>query len=122
MAEKKTRKLPSNYMDAVFCPNPAIPFTVGDDGLVTLALEHRGFFPKIAQVFFHKPRVSQVHMDAYGSAVWRCLDGKNTVFDVVERMKESFPQEQEDMLKRVVTFLGTLQNNKFILLADTLPK
>ena len=122
MAEKKTRKLPSNYMDAVFCPNPAIPFTVGDDGLVTLALEHRGFFPKIAQVFFHKPKVSQVHMDAYGSAVWHCLDGKNTVFDVVERMKKRFPNEQEDMLKRVVTFLGTLQNNKFIVSADTLQK
>jgi hypothetical protein len=61
-------------------------------------------------------------MDVYGSAVWRCLDGKNTVFDVVERMKERFPDDQEDMLKRVVTFLGTLQNNKFVVLADTLPK
>ncbi len=43
------------------------------------------------------------------------MNGSNTVYDIVMAMKEQFPQEEDRMLDRVVTFLGTLQNNRFII-------
>jgi hypothetical protein len=36
------------------------------------------------------------------------------VFDLVHIMEKKFPQEQDQMLNRVVTFLGTLERNGFI--------
>ena len=57
---------------------------------------------------------SHITIDKYGSCVWKLLDGKNTVFDIVNSMKSNFPNEQDKMLNRVVTFLYTLQVNKYI--------
>ena len=114
MTDPKGKKLPANYMDLVYVPAPELSWSVGKDGIVEFRMEHKGFFPKIAQTFFHKPRFSQIRMDAYGSTLWQALDGKNTVFDVLGVMEAAFPDEREKMLNRVVAFLRTLQTNRLI--------
>lgn len=123
MAKKrKAKKIDSNYMDLVLIPNPEQKWTEREDGIVVIDMENKGFYHKIAQKFFHKPRVSHIALDAHGTALWKALDGQRTVFDVVNRMKEAFPEEKDRMLDRVITFLHTLQINKFILTKDSLSK
>lgn len=123
MAQKrKTKKIDSNYMDLIFIHNPERKWTTREDGIVVIDMENKGFYHKIAQKFFHKPKVSHIALDAHGTALWNVLDGKHTVFDVVNLMKETFPEEEERMLNRVITFLHTLQVNKFILTNDSLSK
>jgi hypothetical protein len=61
------------------------------------------------------PTVSDDSNDEYGSSLWLFLDGTSTVFDIVNKMKEKFPSEQDKMLNRVITFFHTLQVNEFIL-------
>lgn len=112
---KKTRKLPENYMDLVFIPKPELVWKTRDDGMVVLDMVHRGFFHGIASKFFHKPKVSHIALDAHGTALWSALDGTNTVYAIVEHMKQSFPAEEDRMLDRTVTFLHTLQVNHFII-------
>jgi len=112
MAKKK--KVSQNYMDTVLIPNPAQKWSEREDGIIVIHMENKGFYHKIAQKFFHRPKVSHIALDAYGTAVWKSLDGNRTVFDVVNLMKQSFPDEQDRMLDRVVTFLHTLQVNHFI--------
>ena len=43
--------------------------------LVVLDIENTGAFNKLAQKLFGKPRVSHVHLDEFGSFVWKCIDG-----------------------------------------------
>ncbi|MGN0243352.1 MAG: PqqD family protein [Lachnospiraceae bacterium] len=111
MAKKKLAK---NYMDVVFVPHPSRDWREKKNGRIEVDMENKGFFHMIAQKFFHRPRISHIALDQYGSAVWKCLDGTHTVMDIVEAMKEQFPDEQERMLDRVVTFMGILQANHFI--------
>lgn len=113
MAKKK--KISRNYMDSVLIHNPERKWKEREDGIVVIDMENKGFYHKIAQKFFHRPKVSHIALDAHGTAVWKALDGKRTVFDIVNLMKEQFPEEQERMLDRVITFLHTLQVNRFIL-------
>lgn len=120
--KRKTKKIDSNYMDMILVHNPERKWTTREDGIVVIDMENRGFYHKIAQKFFHKPKVSHIALDAHGTALWNALDGKHTVFDVVNLMKETFPEEEEQMLNRVITFLHTLQVNKFILTNDSLFK
>lgn len=111
----KQKRVSKNYMDSVFVPSEKIRWNQ-KDGSVILDIPNTGFFNKLAQAFFHKPKVSHIALDKYGSKLWLLLDGKNSVYDVVNAMKESFPQEQDRMLDRVITFFHTLQINKYIFL------
>lgn len=110
----RNKKLPPNYMDTIFIPATGLHWEQRKDGIVVLDMVNKGFFHGIAQKFFHKPKVSHIALDAYGTKVWLALDGKRTVYHVVEAMENAFPDETDKMLARVVTFLRTLQVNHFI--------
>ena len=102
-------------MDTIFLPNPDRPWHRGKDGKIVIDVENKGPHHRIAQKIWHKPKVSHISLDAYGTALWEQLDGKHTVYDIIKAMKERFPEEEDRMLDRVVTFLGTLQNNRFVI-------
>ena len=77
-------------------------------------MENKGFYHRVAQRFFHRPKVSHISLDKYGTALWLMIDGKNTVYDIVQGMEEKFPDEKDKMINRVVTFMTTLDTNHFI--------
>ena len=112
MAGKK--KIAPNYLDKVPVRDSGHPWRTADDGTVEVDMEHRGFYHTVAQKLFKKPRVSHIALDKYGSVVWKSIDGKNTIGDIVGIMEEEFPDESERMIDRVVTFTVTLYNNRFI--------
>lgn len=116
MAKKK--KISQNYMDAILIPTPSQKWSVREDGIVVIEMENKGFYHRIAQKFFKRPRVSYIALDEYGTAVWNTLDGTNSVYEVVNHMIELFPEEEERMLDRVITFLHTLQVNHFITIVN----
>lgn len=111
---EKKKKLPPNYMDTIFLPSAGLHWTQRKDGIIVLDMVNKGFFHKIAQKFFHKPKVSHIALDEYGTKLWLALDGQKTVYEVVKAMEDAFPNETDRMLDRVVTFLRTLQVNHFI--------
>jgi gentisate 1,2-dioxygenase len=115
----KQQKISKNYMDSIFVHKPTLQWHLSENEskkqIVVLDVENTGFFNKIAQKFFHRPKVSHISLDEYGSSLWLFLDGTSTVFDIVNKMKEKFPSEEDKMLNRVITFLHTLQVNEFIL-------
>ena len=86
MAKKPIRA--ENYLDRVPCRNPDLDFTTDEEGMVTLLVEWKGFYYRLSQKLFHKPRVSQIHMDAYGSFLWSQIDGKKDVMDVFKTVLE----------------------------------
>ena len=110
----KTRKLSANYMDIVFSKNAEIQWRVKENNMVEVDMENKGFFNSVAQKFFHRPRVSHIALDEYGTTLWLALDGTATVNDVLNKMNEEFPEETDKMLNRVVQFLTTLETWKFI--------
>ena len=59
-----------NYLDFVPVKNPDIEYHTDDSGIVTLLIEWKGFYHRIAQKFFHRPRISEIRLDDYGIFVW----------------------------------------------------
>lgn len=114
----KQRKVSQNYMDTILLPNPELKWHEREDRMVVIDIEHKGIFHKFAQKYLKKPRFSHVAMDIYGTALWKAMNGKRTVFDIVNYMKEQFPDEEERMLDRTVTFLYTLQKNRFVIVIN----
>ena len=82
--KQKTKKLSANYMDLVFIQNKDRPWTQKENGIVEIKMENKGFFNTIAQKFFKRPRFSNSALDAYDSKLWLCIDGNNTVSDILK--------------------------------------
>ena len=112
MAKKTT--IPANYFESVPVRREDHPWRLKEDGMVEVDMENKGFYHWMAQKFFHKPRVSHIALEKDGSVVWQNLDGKNTVMDIIHIMEQAFPNEKDRMLDRVVTYMATLQRNRFI--------
>ena len=110
--QKQPRK--ENLMDIVFIPAKNLAFHEDKDGFIILDRENTGFYNRTAQLLFHKPRVSHITLDKYGTALWKQLDGKHDVYEIVGEMKEKFPEEKEKMLERSVEFLKILERSGFI--------
>lgn len=114
----KKIKVSANYMEYIPIRAESRPWHLTEDGRVEIDMENKGFYHFIAQKFFKKPRISHIALDKYGSVVWQSMDGKNSVTDIVRIMENAFPDEKDRMLDRVVTYIGTLQRNGFILMKE----
>ena len=110
----KQKKPSINYMDQIPVPNKTLPWRLRKDGLIEIDITHKGFYHRIAQKYFKKPKVSHIALDAYGSLVWQSMKDGHTIYDIILIMEESYPNEKDRMLDRVVTYMATLERNGFI--------
>lgn len=92
---------------------PETEFSEDETGIVTLTKEWTGFYNRIAQRFFHRPRVSHIDLDGYGSFIWKLIDGKRTVYDISRKLDEAYPG-MEESLPRLIKFLEILRDHHFI--------
>lgn len=109
-----TGKKAKNYMDYIPVRNRRIRTGVKENGRVELAVQNRGFFNRIAQLFFRRPKVSYIELDEYGSYLWQQLDGETDIYGLSQKMKSRFGEEAEPVVERLVQFMKTLQVNHYI--------
>ena len=102
-----------NYLDFVPIKNPDIEYQTGDNGKVTVFIEWKGFYHRIAQKFFHRPRVSDIQLDDYGSFVWLAIDDNKDVHQISKELNARFPN-MEKSLSRLIKFLEILRDNHLI--------
>ena len=85
-----------------------------NDGQVTIHIENKGFYNKLAQILFKRPKITAVDLDLYGSFVWLSIDGKKTVSEVAEILKNRFGNKIEPLYERLVLYMKILYNNHLI--------
>lgn len=107
------KKNSSNYLDFVPVRNPETEFETDENGIVTVFMEWTGFYHRIAQKFFHRPRVSDVKMDEYGSFVWLAINDEKDVHQLSKELEKNFPK-MEKSLSRLIKFLEILHDNHLI--------
>jgi hypothetical protein len=64
--------------------------------------------PKLKRPYY------QVKLDEVGSFFWESCDGKKTIRDIAEEMKNHFGEKIEPTYERLSLFLQSLEKNKFI--------
>ena len=102
-----------NYLDFVPVRNPDIEYQTDENGIVTLFVEWTGFYHRIAQKFFHRPRVSDIKLDGYGSFVWLSIDDSSDVHQLSKKLEAEYP-DMEKPLSRLIKFLEILHDNHLI--------
>ena len=71
-------------------------------------------FNILAQKFFKRPKVSQIHLEKMGNFIWPLIDGESTVYEIGAKVKEHFGDEAEPLYERLVQYFRILDNQGFI--------
>jgi len=102
----------SNFLE--FIPVRADILWSEKEGIVTLEIENKGLFNRIAQKLFKKLEISYIHLDEMGSFIWPRLDGKLTVSELGELVKEQFGEKAEPLYERLSKYISILKSYGFV--------
>lgn len=106
-------KSKANFLDNIPVKNGDILWKERD-GLVTLKIEHKGFYNKVAQTVFKTPRYSEIALEEFGSFVWLSIDGEKSIYDIGILVKENFGKAAEPVFERLSKYFYTLKDEKYI--------
>ena len=98
-----------------YSPKRTVRFLVNADGRITLltpkfksAFLRRKLLPRMKRPYF------RINLDEYGSWVWNQIDGRKTVMEIGEAMRNRFGQEAEPVYPRLGLFINHLARQKLI--------
>ena len=111
---KKKSIVSENYLERRPIRPERIKWSVDEEGSVTLDIENTGFFNRVAQKLFKKPKVSHVHLDKLGSFVWPLIDGEKDIVTLGVLVKERFGQEAEPLYERLAKYFQILESYSFV--------
>jgi hypothetical protein len=113
MGRKRRGPPEVNLLDLI--PQRIIEHEIGSDDLVILLA------PRFKNAFLRKhlqPRLKRpflkVNLDEIGSAVWLLCDGKRSVGEIAEPLRERFRETIEPCYDRLGQFMQHLEANRFI--------
>ena len=102
-----------NYLEKVPKKAQHISWSVKDD-MVTLEIENKGVFNRIAQKLFKKPKISYVHLDEMGSFLWPLIDGSENLIDLGKQVEAQFGDKAQPLYPRLAKYFQLLDSYKFI--------
>ncbi len=109
MAKKK-----ENYLDYIPKHNALFEWSEDKKGKVTVKVLNRGLYNRIAQIFFKRPKYSNIELDEFGSYVWKQIDGVRNVYEIGSLVKEHFGDKAEPLYERLAKFITILRNNGYV--------
>jgi len=112
MSKKKITE--NNYLDRIPLRKEGLGWSVDDNGLVTLEIENKGVFNRIAQKLLKKPKISYIHLDENGSFIWPLLDGEKDITAIGRLVDEHFGEKAHPLYERLVKFFQILDSYGFI--------
>jgi hypothetical protein len=121
MLSRKKNKEPFNIM--TLRPAQRMKWEMGKEETVVVLV------PKFRSKFAERwvlPRLRSTHirvkLDTMGSFVWRQCDGRTTVAEITDRVKNRFTDSQESIEDRVVSFVLKLYKSDLVALYNSEPE
>lgn len=111
---KKKNVISENYLERIPKHIDAISWTTDENGIVTLQIENKGIFNRMAQKFLKKPRISYIHLDETGSFIWPLIDGEKSIIEIGKKVEEKFGEKANPVYERLAKYFQILDSYKFI--------
>ena len=108
---KKTDK---NYLELIPTHTAYLKWSSDCRGAVTIDIENKGVFNRIAQLILKKPRVSHVHLDEKGSCVWLLIDGRRSIAEVGRQLEGKFGENTAMLYEHLAQYMAMLHKCGFI--------
>lgn len=110
--KKKNKNV--NYLDKIPQRNEFVGWKCDENDIITLEVENKGFFNKLFQLILKKPKISYIHLDKLGSFIWKEINGELSVFEIGEKVKNTFKDEANPLYERLCKYFDILKSYNFI--------
>ena len=110
----KKQVINENYLDRIPLRKADLKWQTEEDGKITLLIENKGFFNRIAQKIFKKPEISYIHLDEIGSFVWPLLDGEKDITAIGKLADQHFGEKIHPLYERLAKYFQILDSYSFI--------
>ena len=107
-------KKEENYLERKPLRRPDLAWSADGEGLITLEIENKGLFNRLAQKLLKKPKVTYIHLDAMGSFIWPLLDGESDIVALGEKVEAHFGEESHPLYERLSEYIRRLESYRFI--------
>ena len=111
---KENKDKTENYLDYIPVISDKHKWESDEEGNVTIFVENKGVFNRLAQLILKKAKVSQVHLERFGSFIFPLIDGKESVYDIGLKVKEEFGEEAEPLYPRLTKYIKMLHDYGFV--------
>lgn len=112
----RKEKTKDNFLERVPFRNPEISYTANEKGIVTLEIENKGVFNRLAQRLLKKPKISYVHLEEMGSFIWQQIDGKKDIIALGKEVETHFGEKAQPLYERLSKYIRILESYNFITL------
>lgn len=85
-----------------------------EEEIITLIIKREKVIDRIMNKLFKTPKTIRIELDSIGSFVWENCDGIDTINNISKKMENHFGNKVDPVIERLVTYIRTLKNNKFI--------
>ena len=103
-----------NYLEKKPKRAASLMWSEDEEGIVTLEIENKGLMNRVAQKLLKKPKISYIHLDKFGSFIWKTIDGEKSIFEVGAEFKEKFGVDAEPLYERLTKYFQILKSYNFI--------
>ena len=107
-------KKEENYLDYIPEKPESLKWKEKEDGIIRIIIDRDSLFERIVRKLFFTPESYKVDLDRLGSFIWKKIDGKRSLYDIGELLKDEFGDEAEPLYERLIQYMNILKNNKFI--------
>lgn len=104
----------ANYLDYIPRKVENISSRETEDGRTQLIIHRNSLLERILRKIAYIPEKYYVDLDPLGSFVWNIIDGKRTIYEISQKVKEEFQEAAEPLYERLIEYFVILKNNKFI--------
>lgn len=111
-----------NYLDYIPKHNSLYEYKTNDKKHIEIHVQNKGLFNRIAQIFFKRPKYSDIELDDFGTFVWNSIDGETSIYEIGKKIKEHFGAEAEPLYERLSRFIQTLHGNGFVVYVNKIKK
>lgn len=110
----KERNSDENYLERIPQRAQQYKYVSDEQGIVTIEIENKGFFNKMAQKIFKKPKISYIHLDEMGSFIWLSMDGEKNLLEIAEKVEEKYGEDAQPLYERLAKYMQILHSYGFL--------
>lgn len=105
-----------NYLDYVPRKNELNSYFVNEKGKGVVKVANVGFYNRLTQLIFKKPKYSNIELEEYGTFIWKYIDGERSIYDIALKVREEFGEASEPVYERICQYFRIMADNRLVFL------
>lgn len=107
-------KIDRNMLDMVPVKHERMDWRGKDDGTSQLLIHRNSPFLRFVRLFMRSAKVVTIDMDAYGTFVWKAMDGERNIHQIGQLLEQEFGEEVAPLYERLCKYMAIMNDNRFI--------